>query len=155
MVQARRWQDGPREMADVGGVRSRRIHLGESPLTWLHARGQLTDRQLAAGEQLRSDYERACLGARVTMLWDEAAQRRARRTPPVALEPGVRQIAAKDRFDGALAFAGSGLADILWRLVCANEGLVVAESGLGWPRRSGKLVLSIALDRVADYHRLP
>lgn len=155
MAKAKQWHDGPREMIDAGGVRSRRIHLGESPLTWLHARGQLSDRQLAAGEQLRSDYERACLGARVTMCWDSTALGKSRRGPPVVLDPGVRQIAAKDRFDAALAYAGSGLADILWRVVCANEGLVAAETGLGWPRRAGKLVLSIALDRVADYHRLP
>jgi hypothetical protein len=29
-----------------------------------------------------------------------------------------------------------------------------AESALGWPARAGKLVLTIALDRVADFYRL-
>jgi len=38
-----------------------------------------------------------------------------------------RQIAAKDRFDGALREVGSGLQDILWRVVCAGEGLPDAD----------------------------
>ncbi len=29
-----------------------------------------------------------------------------------------------------------------------------AESALGWPARAGKLVLTIALDRIADYYRV-
>jgi hypothetical protein len=29
-----------------------------------------------------------------------------------------------------------------------------AESALGWPARAGKLVLSFALDRVADFYRV-
>jgi hypothetical protein len=50
--------------------------------------------------------------------------------------------------------AGSGLSDILWRIVCAGEGMRDAETALGWPARAGKLVLAMALDRVADYYRL-
>ncbi|MEO8724228.1 MAG: DUF6456 domain-containing protein, partial [Sphingobium sp.] len=44
--------------------------------------------------------------------------------------------------------------DILWRVVCAGEGLSAAEQALGWPTRAGKLVLTLALDRVADYYRM-
>jgi hypothetical protein len=29
-----------------------------------------------------------------------------------------------------------------------------AETALGWPARAGRLVLGIALDRVADYYRI-
>ena len=65
-----------------------------------------------------------------------------------------RQVAAKQRFDGALAAAGSGLSDVLWRVVCAGETLPVAEKALDWPVRSGKLVLKIALERVADFYRI-
>ncbi|MBC7986107.1 MAG: hypothetical protein H7X93_05475, partial [Sphingomonadaceae bacterium] len=44
---------------------------------------------------------------------------------------------------------------ILWRVVCAGEGLREAEGALGWPSRAGKVVLAIALDRLADHYRLP
>jgi hypothetical protein len=29
-----------------------------------------------------------------------------------------------------------------------------AETALGWPARAGKLVLTIALDRIADHYRV-
>ena len=139
---------------DRGGhrrVRSVTVNLAESPLTWLHARGHLGDRQFAAGEQLRADWERAQLAPSVTMRWDAV---RVRGGGDAGLTPGERQLAARRRFDEAVAAAGSGLADILWRVVCAGEGLPVAEKALDWPARSGKLVLRIALDRVADYYRI-
>ena len=53
-----------------------------------------------------------------------------------------------------MATAGAGLADVLWRVVCAGEGLAAAEKALGWPSRAGKLVLGLALDRVADHYGL-
>lgn len=65
-----------------------------------------------------------------------------------------RQIAAKNRFDGAMAEAGPGLSDILWRVACAGEGIPAAEKALEWPARSGKLVLRLALDRVAAFYRI-
>ena len=43
---------------------------------------------------------------------------------------------------------------MLWRVVCAGETLPVAEKALVWPARSGKLVLKLALERVADYYRV-
>ena len=70
------------------------------------------------------------------------------------MTPTERQISAKARFDGAMAEAGSGLSDVLWRVVCAGEAMGAAEGALGWPSRSGRVVLTIALDRVADWYRL-
>ena len=132
-------------------TRSVTVNVAESPLSWLHARGHLDDRQFDAGERLRADYERANLGPSVTMRWDPV---RARTTGDIGLSAQERQVAAKLRFDRALAEAGKGLQDILWRVVCAGEGLPDAEKQLGWPSRSGKLVLKIALDRVADFYRI-
>ena len=53
-----------------------------------------------------------------------------------------------------MAQAGRGLSDILWRAACAGESLAAAEKALAWPARSGKLVLGLALDRVADFYRI-
>lgn len=145
--------EGPRRR---GGATPRRrsvtVNLAESPLTWLHAHGHLTDRLFDAGERLRADWERAQLGQSLTMRWDPV---RVRGSGDSVLNPTERQIAARQRFDGALDHAGKGLSDILWRVVCAGEGLPAAEKALTWPARSGKLVLRLALDRVADFYRLP
>ena len=141
-----------RAMAErvVAGARVE-VDLEESPLAWLMRRGMVSRRQFDAGEQLRRDYETASLGPRVTMRWDAAAGRAARGVP-AALDPTTAQVAAKRRFQAATDAAGPGLVDILWRVVCAGEGLVAAERGLGWPTRSAKLVLGLALDRVASHY---
>ncbi len=138
-----------------GAMQQVRVHIGESPLLWLHARGHLSERLYVAGERLRQDWERAGLGARVTMSWDNSAPpSRGRRAAPDAPSRGDGQIAAKARMHAALDQAGPGLKDILWRVVCAGEGLSAAEQALGWPTRAAKLVLTFALERVADYYRV-
>ena len=143
------------EASEVRPRRSVTVNMAESPLGWLLARGLVNRRQYDAGERLRADWERAQLAPRVTMSWDG---------PPVAASRGSAcasapdlsgtQIDAKRRFDDAVAAAGPGLADILWRVVCAGEGMRDAETALGWPARAGKLVLTFALDRVAAYYRI-
>jgi len=135
--------------------RSVTVNLAESPLSWLRTRGHVDARQYEAGERLRGDYERAALGPSMTMRWDDAPRSGGRRGAALGLDPTLAQIAAKHRFDAAVAAVGPGLADILWRVVCAGEGLAFAEKGLGWPARAGKLVLGLALDRVADHYGLP
>ena len=146
--------EGPRRGPRRSGVRAARtvtVNLAESPLAWLHARGHIDMRLFDAGEALRGDYERAQLAPSVTMRWDPV---RVKSTGASGLSPTERQIAARQRFDGAIRAAGRGLEDILWRVVCAGEALPEAEKGLGWPARSGKLVLKIALERVAEFYRI-
>lgn len=143
--------EGPRRRQGAGPRRrSVTVNLAESPLGWLHAHGHLDERLFDAGEKLRADYERAQIAPAVTVRWEPV---RIRGTAG-GLAPTERQIAARQRFDGAIAAAGKGLDDILWRVVCACETLPVAEKALQWPARSGKLVLRIALDRVADFYRI-
>ena len=116
LVERELTSEGPRR---TGGVAPRRrsvtVNLAESPLGWLHARGHLEDRLFAAGERLRADYERAQLAPGVTIRWEPV---RIRGTG-AGLAPGERQLAARQRFYGAIQAAGKGLEDILWRVVCA------------------------------------
>lgn len=134
--------------------RSVTVNVAESPLAWLAARGRVDARQVEAGERLRADYERAAIAPSVTMRWaprvDGGGWGSGER-----LDPGTAQLAAKRRFDAAVAAVGPGLADVLWRVVCANEGLPAAEQALGWPARAGRVVLTLALDRLASHYRLP
>lgn len=134
-----------------GRGRSVTVNLRESPLAWLAARKLVTERQNEAGERLRSDYERAQLAPSVTMRWGAMRVDGA----GAALDPTTAQIAARQRFHAALNAAGPGLQDVLWRVVCAGEGLPAAERSLGWPARAGRVVLTLALDRVASHYGLP
>ena len=156
LVERELTSEGPRRSGGAQGKRRTvTVNLGESPVAWLYARGHLEERLFAAGEALRSDYERAQLSASVTMRWDPVrVTTRKGAAPDHGLSPTERQIAAKQRFDGAIAAAGKGLDDVLWRVVCAGEALPEAEKALGWPARSGKLVLKLALERVADFYRI-
>ena len=152
LVERELTEEGPRRGS--GTARRRRsvtVNLAESPLGWLHAHGHLEDRLFDAGERLRADYERANLGPSVTMRWDPV---RVKGGAHPDLTESERQVAARQRFNAALREAGKGLEDILWRVVCAGETLPVAEKALHWPARSGKLVLKLALDRVADFYRI-
>jgi hypothetical protein len=156
LVERELTSEGPlrRPGVAVQQIRRRRrsvtVNIAESPLGWLHAHGHLEDRLFDAGERLRTDYETAQIAPGITMRWDAV---RIRGTAG-ALTPTELQLAARARFEGAIKAAGKGLQDILWRVVCACETLPNAERALEWPARSGKLVLKLALDRVADFYRI-
>lgn len=125
------------------------VNLAESPLAWLARRGMVTAVQFAASERLRGDFMRAGQAPRVTMRWDPAP---VSRSAAGAADPTTTQIGARQRFAAALAAAGPGLNDVLWRVVCMGDGLETAERALGWPSRAGKLVLTLALDRLAAHY---
>ena len=135
-------------------ARSVTVNRAESPLGWLKSRGLVSKRQYDAGERLRTDYERAHLAPKVTMTWDAAPVARGRSGSAPAIDPAGSQIDAHRRFHAAIDAAGPGLSDILWRVVCSGDGMRQAETALGWPARAGKLVLLIALDRIANHYRM-
>ncbi|MDF0487971.1 DUF6456 domain-containing protein [Sphingomonas sp. H39-1-10] len=142
--------DGVRSETVSRRGRSVTVNVAESPLGWLRARGLVDARQFEAGERLRDDYETAALAPAVTMRWAPRVDGGA----AGGLDPTTARIAAKRRFDAAVAAAGPGLSDILWRVICAGEALPAAEKALGWPTRAGRLVLTLALDRLAAHYRL-
>ncbi len=127
------------------------VNLAESPLAWLARRDMVTAAQFRASERLRHDFMVAGQAPRVTMRWDPAP---GGRSAGGGADPTTAQISARQRFDAAVAAAGPGLSDVLWRVICLGEGLETAESALGWPNRAGKLVLKLALDRLVSHYGL-
>ncbi|PWJ20391.1 DUF6456 domain-containing protein [Jannaschia seohaensis] len=136
---------------------SLRINLSESPLGAL-ARKRDKDGKpflpmplVAAGERLREEFERAQMGPRVGQNWDRflaAGERGAMG----ASDPVSGPEAARKRVSDALRALGPGLGDVVLRVCCFLEGLEAAEKRMGWSARSGKIVLRIALQRLADHY---
>ncbi|MDT7934363.1 MAG: DUF6456 domain-containing protein [Sphingomonadaceae bacterium] len=127
-----------------------RINRCESPLGWLLKRRHIDTRQFAAGERLRSDWLIAERPRSITMRWTERTDGGGEATER---DPTLSQLAARRRFDQAMAAVGPDLCDVLARVACHGEGLEVAERAMAWPARAGKVVLSIALDRLAAHYR--
>jgi hypothetical protein len=99
-------------------------HLDTAALAWLARRGHVSPVQLLASERLRADFHHAQLGPRVTMRWDPLPAAARGQGGPPDLSGG--QIAAKRRFEAAVAACGPGLSDIAWRVICQGEGLEAA-----------------------------
>lgn len=135
-----------------------KVNAAESPLAWLARRAGpkgdpfLKTRELVAGERLREDFERAGLGPNITQNWRRFLTAGTSGGP--ASDPGEGALAARERVSKALRALGPGLSDIAFRCCCFLEGLEAAEKRLGWSKRSGKVVLKIALERLADHYGL-
>lgn len=124
----------------------------ESPLAWLRSRSAIDEMQFAAGERLRRDYTIARLEPRMCI--DLSAPVVLGRGPgSTAMMPDA-VLAAKQRFAKAMSAAGPGLSDMLFEVCCALRGLEALERDNKWPRRSGKVVLCLALDRLAAHYGL-
>lgn len=128
------------------------VNQAESPLAWLHARGAIEDVQFEAGERLRRDYTLAQLEPRLCT--DLSAPVVLGGSGPKAAFISDTVLAAKQRLSKALGAVGPGLSDLLFDVCCALKGLEATEKEKSWPRRSGKVVLMLALDRLADHYGL-
>ncbi len=134
----------------------------EGPLVWLRRRrdkdGQplITEPQFNAGERLAADFWHAQMSPRVTADWSgAAARRRMRRSAPgagVDLKDNV--VAARTRVHRALVAVGAELAGILVDVCCHDVGLEPAGRTQGWPQRAAKVVLQLALTRLARHYGL-
>lgn len=127
------------------------VNDAESPITRLFALGAIGPNQLAAAEKLRRDFTLAQMMPRLTADWSAPAANGPRgRKSSQHISDSV--LAAKQRFSSALSAVGPRLSDLLFDVCCHLKGIEEAEIARAWPRRSGKVMLGFALERLAQHY---
>ncbi|MFV0335130.1 MAG: DUF6456 domain-containing protein [Tropicimonas sp.] len=147
-------------LEDDGDGRPRRVryNMAESPVVSLSRRREkngtpfLSPEQVTAAERLREDFELAQIGPRVAQNWERFLTGGTRGAFGGG-DPASGPEGARDRVAKALEELGPGLGDMVLRCCCYLEGLEATEKRLGWSARSGKIVLRIALQRLASHYQ--
>ena len=135
------------------------IDEAESPLAWLaRRRGRdgrplIAPEQFQAGERLRADFTRAHLMPRTTSNWASpiaSGRRGAGGDRSAAFTETM--IAARQHVHQELDAAGPEFAGLLIDICCFLKGPDDIERDRAWPARSAKVVLLLALDRLARHY---
>jgi hypothetical protein len=166
---------GERQHPEIDGFRARHLQLAErqiatehgrvqvtvddseSPLAWLarrrgrNGRSLIEPHQIQAGERLRADFTCAHMMPRTTSNWASpiASGRRGGERASAFTET---MIAARQRVRQALDAAGPEFGGLLLDVCCFLKGLDNIERERAWPSRSAKVVLQLALDRLARHY---
>jgi hypothetical protein len=148
-----------REIMTESGIGRVTVNDSESPLAWLarrkgrDGRTMIGHTQFIAGEKLRADFTRGHLAPRVTSSWSGVARgKNCGGGDAGTMTDAV--IAARQRVRLALEACGPELSGVLMDVCCFLRGLEDVERERGWPARSAKVVLQLALDRLARHYGL-
>lgn len=146
-------------MTDTGPI-SVLVNDSESPLAWLarrkgrDGRAMISANQFIAGEKLRADFTRGHLSPRVTSDWTAPTGGRSRTFRGGAGEMTDLVVASRQRVRLAMEACGPEFSGLLMDVCCFLRGLEEVERERGWPLRSAKIVLQLALDRLARHYGL-
>ena len=146
-----------RQIATEFGRAHVTVDESESPLAWLarrrgrNGRALIEPHQLLAGERLRADFTCAHMMPRTTSNWTSpiSSSRRGGDRPGLFTET---MIAAHQRVQQALDAAGPEFGGLLLDVCCFLKGLEDIERERAWPPRAAKVVLALALDRLARHY---
>jgi hypothetical protein len=131
-------------------------------MQWYRQRGRsaalsIDAEQFAAAERLRRDFELALLSPRTTMSYQEPSSKGGRHwqmSDNAIANLSDGSIAARERFARAMDTLGPELGSIAYNVCCLAGGFENAERLLSIPARSGRAVLSIALNLLARHYGL-
>lgn len=129
----------------------------ESPLFWLarrkgaDGRALIEPHQFQAGERLRADFTHAQMMPRTTSNWHSPVAGR-RRDGQAAGPLTERVVAARQRLRQALDAVGPEFSGLLIDVCCFLKKLDAVEQERRWPARSAKVVLQLALERLARHY---
>lgn len=134
------------------------IDLKESPLRWLASRKDasgvpfLSPHEVEAGERFRADFTLAGLSPRLGASWQAPVSRGS--GGGRGLDYADVMIAAKQRLRHAETAVGPDFAALLLDVCGFLKGIEEVEKARGWPVRTGKVVLKLALAALARCYGL-
>lgn len=143
-------------------VQTVRRNIKESPLSGLYRaygaskRAWLSAAEFDAGERLRSDFEYAQMGPKITASWDPNAHLnggKGGRRP--TQNHSDLAMSARARMRHAIETVGPELSGVLLDVCCYLKGMEDVERDRKWPRRSAKLMLKVALSILARHYNPP
>ena len=132
------------------------INMNENHLFWLRKRRDkkgkhlISEIQMRAGLKLQEDFFNATHRPRMTIDLSKPRSNHHHSYDMMPLHHPA--LMARQRFEKALKSLGAGLDEIVLEICCHRHGLENAERLLGWSRGSGKIVLGIALNRLAFHY---
>ena len=148
-----------RQMTTDFGRASVTVDEAESPLVWLASRrgrdgrALIAPHQLQAGERLRSDFTCANLMPRTSSNWARPISSGRRGADGIHAGNFTEiMVASRQRVHHALDMVGPEFSGVLLDVCCFLKGLADIERERGWPARSAKVVLQLALDRLARHY---
>ena len=141
-----------RDIVTASGTERVVVNDSECPLAWLARRGRIGKVQFIAGERLRADFTRGQLTPRVTSNWSAPSGPRGNGNGAAEMTDMI--MASRQRVRHALEGVGREFAGLLLDVCCFLRGLEDIERERGWPARSAKVVLQLALDRLARHYGL-
>jgi Domain of unknown function (DUF6456) len=148
---------GEQRIATDFGPATVTVDEAESPLAWLakrrgrDGRAMIAAHQLMAGERLRADFTRAQLMPRTTSNW-ESPMSSGRGGGNRAGNFTDVMIASRQRVNQALETVGPEFSGLLLDVCCFLKGMEDIERERSWPARSAKVVLQLALDKLARHY---
>ncbi len=103
--------------------------------------------QVNAGERLAAEIMRAGMVPGITMRWDATGAVGEARMNPTDL-----MIASRQRVEAALDALGHDFAGLLLDVLAFSKGIEQIERERHWPQRSGKIIVGLALARLALHY---
>lgn len=144
-------------MAKAPLARLRLRDENESPLSRLAQRKDKSGKtliiqtQFQAGERLRADLTIAAMLPRTSANWNALGGGQG---GAGQMHPTDMMLAASQRAQNALTAVGTEFSGVLMDVCGFLKGLEQIEAERSWPARSGKLILSMALNALAKHYGL-